>query len=224
MEKSSSHTVHSWCRLCSWPCACAVSRATLWPATCCTISCVPQRSPTPQTTAVCLVASTDPCKSTCPLRYYKCVQYMCRLLITQAFSVFSNVLDHCWSHEFSLPPFLIFAQDWGRPGDLWHLDIRWHVPSTEETAFVFYVLDLLLQPELQRLQRYAQGEQDMSRSEVKSALCNNGKEKKKPIIYNDYFCFLNRDDVLQSLCIVQHCLLGAGSMLPPLDGTTVSGL
>lgn len=89
---------------------------------------------------------------------------------------------------------------------------------------MFYVLDLLLQPELQRLQRYAQGEQDMSRSEVKSALCNNGKEKKKNIIYNDYFCFLNRDDVLQSLCIVQHCLLGAGSMLPPLDGTTVSGL
>uniref|UniRef100_A0A8C1XWS5 Proteasome activator subunit 4b n=1 Tax=Cyprinus carpio TaxID=7962 RepID=A0A8C1XWS5_CYPCA len=86
-------------------------------------------------------------------------------------------------------------KDWGRPGDLWNLEIRWHVPSSEETAFVFYVLDLLLQPELQRLQRYAQGEQDMS-----------------------------RDDVLQSLCVVQHCLLGAGSMLPPLDGRTVTGL
>uniref|UniRef100_A0A8C2H092 Proteasome activator subunit 4b n=1 Tax=Cyprinus carpio TaxID=7962 RepID=A0A8C2H092_CYPCA len=83
-------------------------------------------------------------------------------------------------------------KDWGRPGDLWNLEIRWHVPSSEETAFVFYVLDLLLQPELQRLQRYAQGEQDMS-----------------------------RDDVLQSLCVVQHCLLGAGSMLPPLDGRTL---
>lgn len=33
-----------------------------------------------------------------------------------------------------------------------------------------------------------------------------------------------RDDVLQSLCIVQHCLLGAGSMLPPLEGPTVTGL
>ncbi|KAL0179507.1 hypothetical protein M9458_024949, partial [Cirrhinus mrigala] len=53
-------------------------------------------------------------------------------------------------------------KDWGRPGDLWNLEIKWHVPSAEETAFVFYVLDLLLQPELQRLQRYAQGEQDMS--------------------------------------------------------------
>ncbi|XP_055031264.2 proteasome activator complex subunit 4B isoform X1 [Misgurnus anguillicaudatus] len=86
-------------------------------------------------------------------------------------------------------------KDWGRPGDLWNLEIKWHVPSVEETAFVFYILDLLLQPELQRLQRYAQGEQDMS-----------------------------RDDVLQSLNIIQHCLLGAGSMLPPLGGPPVTGL
>uniref|UniRef100_A0A8B9HHN8 Proteasome activator subunit 4b n=1 Tax=Astyanax mexicanus TaxID=7994 RepID=A0A8B9HHN8_ASTMX len=86
-------------------------------------------------------------------------------------------------------------KDWGRPGDLWNLQVQWHVPSTEETAFVFYILDLLLQPELQRLQRYAQGEQNMS-----------------------------RDDVLQSLSIVQHCLLGAGCMLPPLNGPPVTGL
>lgn len=75
-EKSSSRTAHSWCRYCSWPCACVVSRDTRWPATCCTISYVPQRSPTPQTTAVYLVASTDPCKSTCPLRYQECVQHL----------------------------------------------------------------------------------------------------------------------------------------------------
>lgn len=56
-------------------------------------------------------------------------------------------------------------QDWGRPGDLWNLEIQWHVPSAEESSFVYYVLDLLLQPELLRLQRYAQGEQGMSRSE-----------------------------------------------------------
>uniref|UniRef100_A0A3Q3VQG8 Proteasome activator subunit 4 n=1 Tax=Mola mola TaxID=94237 RepID=A0A3Q3VQG8_MOLML len=73
-------------------------------------------------------------------------------------------------------------KDWGRPGDLWKLDIRWHVPSVEETSFAFYLLDLILQLELQRLRRFAQGEQDM-----------------------------NRDDVLQSLTIVQHCLLGTGS-------------
>uniref|UniRef100_A0AAY4C4F7 Proteasome activator subunit 4 n=1 Tax=Denticeps clupeoides TaxID=299321 RepID=A0AAY4C4F7_9TELE len=83
-------------------------------------------------------------------------------------------------------------KDWGRPGDLWNLDICWHVPNTEERAFVFYTLDLLLQPELQKLKSYAEGEQDMS-----------------------------RDDVLQSLSIVQHCLLGAGSLMPPLSGEPV---
>ncbi|KAG9344464.1 hypothetical protein JZ751_011134 [Albula glossodonta] len=86
-------------------------------------------------------------------------------------------------------------KDWGRPGDLWNLQIQWHVPSAEEKAFVFYVLDLLLQPELLRLQKYAQGEPGMS-----------------------------RDDVLQSLSIIQHCLLGAGSMLPPLQGQPVPDL
>uniref|UniRef100_A0A3Q0SVQ3 Proteasome activator subunit 4 n=1 Tax=Amphilophus citrinellus TaxID=61819 RepID=A0A3Q0SVQ3_AMPCI len=86
-------------------------------------------------------------------------------------------------------------KDWGRPGDLWNLDIRWHVPSIEETSFAFYLLDLILQPELQRLKRFAQGEQDMT-----------------------------RDDVLQSLTIIQHCLLGAGSLMPPLKGEPISEL
>ncbi|XP_036816791.1 proteasome activator complex subunit 4B isoform X1 [Oncorhynchus mykiss] len=86
-------------------------------------------------------------------------------------------------------------KDWGRPGDLWNLHIQWHVPSVEETRFVFYVLDLILQPELLRLQRYAQGERDMT-----------------------------RDDVLQSLSIVQHCLLGAGSLFPPLRGEPITEL
>uniref|UniRef100_A0A8C9XJ56 Proteasome activator subunit 4 n=1 Tax=Sander lucioperca TaxID=283035 RepID=A0A8C9XJ56_SANLU len=86
-------------------------------------------------------------------------------------------------------------KEWGRPGDLWNLDIRWHVPSVVETSFAFYLLDLILQPELQRLQRFAQGEQDMS-----------------------------RDDVLQSLTIIQHCLLGAGSLMPPLKGEPIPEL
>uniref|UniRef100_A0A8C5A3D9 Proteasome activator subunit 4 n=1 Tax=Gadus morhua TaxID=8049 RepID=A0A8C5A3D9_GADMO len=86
-------------------------------------------------------------------------------------------------------------KDWGRPGDLWNLDIQWHVPCVEETSFAFYILDLILQPELQRLQRFSQGELEMS-----------------------------REDVLQSLAIVQHCLLGAGSLMPPLKGEPVSEL
>lgn len=65
-------------------------------------------------------------------------------------------------------PFYIIIQDWGRPGDLWNLDIRWHVPSVEELSLAFYLLDLFLQPELQRLQRFAKGEQDMIRSGSRS--------------------------------------------------------
>uniref|UniRef100_A0AAR2INB5 Proteasome activator Blm10 mid region domain-containing protein n=1 Tax=Pygocentrus nattereri TaxID=42514 RepID=A0AAR2INB5_PYGNA len=78
-------------------------------------------------------------------------------------------------------------KDWGRPGDLLNLAIQWHMPSEEEKSFVFNTLDLLLQNELKQLQRHVQGEQEMS-----------------------------RDDILQSLSIVHHCLLGAGSLLPPL--------
>uniref|UniRef100_A0A672KRB5 Proteasome activator subunit 4 n=1 Tax=Sinocyclocheilus grahami TaxID=75366 RepID=A0A672KRB5_SINGR len=55
-------------------------------------------------------------------------------------------------------------KDWGRPGDLLNLGIQWHVPSTEEKEFVFYLLDLLLKPELRHLQKHTQGEQDISRS------------------------------------------------------------
>ncbi|CAG09459.1 unnamed protein product, partial [Tetraodon nigroviridis] len=86
-------------------------------------------------------------------------------------------------------------KDWGQPGDLWNLDIQWHVPSVEETSFAYYLLDIILQPELQHLKRFAQGEQDMS-----------------------------RDDVLQSLTIVQHCLLGAGGLMPPLKGEPIPEL
>ncbi|XP_068596993.1 proteasome activator complex subunit 4A [Brachionichthys hirsutus] len=86
-------------------------------------------------------------------------------------------------------------KDWGRPGDLWNLDIRWHTPSDEELSFAFHLLDLILQPELERLQRFTMGEQDMS-----------------------------RDDVLQSLTIVQHCLLGAGSLMPILKGEPIPEL
>lgn len=86
-------------------------------------------------------------------------------------------------------------KDWGRPGDLKNLDIQWHVPSAEEKQFVFYLLDLLLKPELQRLQKHMQGEPEIS-----------------------------RDDVLQSLTIIHHCLLGAGSLLPSLHGEPVPEL
>ncbi|KAB1266874.1 Proteasome activator complex subunit 4 [Camelus dromedarius] len=47
--------------------------------------------------------------------------------------------------------------------DLWNLGIQWHVPSSEEVAFAFYLLDSFLQPELIKLQRCGDGELEMSR-------------------------------------------------------------
>ncbi|XP_046888598.1 proteasome activator complex subunit 4B-like [Hypomesus transpacificus] len=85
--------------------------------------------------------------------------------------------------------------DWGRAGDVAALGVCWHVPSKEEEDFVFQLLSRLLQPELQRIRDHVSGQQPMSREEL-----------------------------LQSLAIVQHCLLGTGSMLPPLDGPAVPDL
>ncbi|XP_042364278.1 proteasome activator complex subunit 4B [Plectropomus leopardus] len=86
-------------------------------------------------------------------------------------------------------------RDWGRAGDVADLGVCWHVPDQEEGNFVFQLLSRLLSPELQRIKGHVSGDQPMSREEL-----------------------------LQSLAIVQHCLLGAGSMLPPLNGPHVSDL
>ncbi|XP_062911944.1 proteasome activator complex subunit 4-like isoform X1 [Mobula hypostoma] len=86
-------------------------------------------------------------------------------------------------------------KDWAKPGDLWKLGIQWHVPSEEEITFAYYLLDNFLQPELSRLKRCAVGETEMS-----------------------------RDDIHQSLCIVQNCLMGSGSLLPFLGGDPISDL
>uniref|UniRef100_A0A8C3LK93 Proteasome activator subunit 4 n=1 Tax=Chrysolophus pictus TaxID=9089 RepID=A0A8C3LK93_CHRPC len=86
-------------------------------------------------------------------------------------------------------------KDWGKPGDLWNLDIQWHVPSSEEINFAFYLLDTFLQPELTKLEHYATGKLEMS-----------------------------RDDVQQCLAIVHNCLIGSGNILPPLKGERVAHL
>ncbi|KFO18474.1 Proteasome activator complex subunit 4 [Fukomys damarensis] len=55
------------------------------------------------------------------------------------------------------------VKDWGKPGDLWNLGIQWHVPSSEEVSFAFYLLDSFLQPELIKLQHCGDGDLEMSR-------------------------------------------------------------
>ncbi|KAE8600768.1 hypothetical protein XENTR_v10013403 [Xenopus tropicalis] len=86
-------------------------------------------------------------------------------------------------------------KDWGKPGDLWNLNIKWHVPSAEEIDFAYYLLDTFLRPELQKLDCYSSGELDMS-----------------------------RDEVQQCLAIVHNCLTGSGNLLPSLQGERVTHL
>ncbi|MEE6474292.1 hypothetical protein FKM82_010338 [Ascaphus truei] len=86
-------------------------------------------------------------------------------------------------------------KDWGKPGDLWNLNIKWHVPSSEEITFAYYLLDNFLQPELLKLERYGNGELEMA-----------------------------RDDVQQCLTIVHSCLIGSGNLLPSLQGERVTHL
>uniref|UniRef100_A0A8D0D6T8 Uncharacterized protein n=1 Tax=Sander lucioperca TaxID=283035 RepID=A0A8D0D6T8_SANLU len=86
-------------------------------------------------------------------------------------------------------------RDWGRAGDVADLGVCWHVPDQEEENFVFQLLSRLLHPELQRIKEW-------------TVPCG----------------LIHREELLQSLAIVQHCLLGAGSLLPPLDGPHVSDL
>ncbi|KAG9484281.1 hypothetical protein GDO78_009934 [Eleutherodactylus coqui] len=86
-------------------------------------------------------------------------------------------------------------KDWGKAGDLWSLNIKWHVPSAEEIEFAYYLLDNFLRPELEKLNCYGSGELEMS-----------------------------RDDVQQCLTIVHNCLTGSGNLLPPLKGERVSHL
>ncbi|KAL3232022.1 hypothetical protein MRX96_023105 [Rhipicephalus microplus] len=84
-------------------------------------------------------------------------------------------------------------REWGRAGDIDHLDIKWHVPSSEELACVQDLLETFLQPELQALLGWSRGERTLSREEVQ-----------------------------RSLNLVLDCILGAGLALPLWPGEPVN--
>ncbi|CAF90544.1 unnamed protein product [Tetraodon nigroviridis] len=131
-----------------------------------------------------------------------CVRLRCKRAYALACSLLEHLLrslSHIYPTEYRSTAGGFHAQlpirDWGRAGDLAALDVRWHVPGPEEQDWVFQLLSRLLQPELEHIQAHASGGQPMSREEL-----------------------------LQSLAVVQHCMLGAGSLLPPLEGAPVPDL
>lgn len=54
-------------------------------------------------------------------------------------------------------------KDWGKPGDLFNLNIQWHIPSREEKLLAKDLLDMFLQPELTKLERFVDESLTLSR-------------------------------------------------------------
>uniref|UniRef100_A0A8C3SWB5 Proteasome activator subunit 4 n=1 Tax=Chelydra serpentina TaxID=8475 RepID=A0A8C3SWB5_CHESE len=105
-------------------------------------------------------------------------------------------------------------KDWGKPGDLWNLNIQWHVPSSKEITFAYYLLDSFLQPELTKLEHYANGKQEMSRDDVQqcltivhnclivsSVICNNTLFVSIPTV--DYILNNSEDDTKSLFLIIK---------------------
>ncbi|XP_031434367.1 proteasome activator complex subunit 4A isoform X3 [Clupea harengus] len=133
----------------------------------------------------------------------------------QGYSLASNLLYHCLRSTALIYPVeycsvpggfqkplseYLPIKDWGRPGDLLNLGIQWHVPNADERAFVFEVLDLLLKPELQRLESYAQGEQGMSR--VRSVV-----DLDETRLYTGVEYDMSRENYREVICRVTRQLL-----------------
>ncbi|CAH3144364.1 unnamed protein product [Porites evermanni] len=88
--------------------------------------------------------------------------------------------------DFGTPPTEhLFIRDWGKPGDLFNLNIQWHIPSREEKLLAKDLLDMFLQPELTKLERFV-----------------------------DESLTLSREGLQQSLNIISGCLSGASILLP----------
>ncbi|KAH8027892.1 hypothetical protein HPB51_011122 [Rhipicephalus microplus] len=112
----------------------------------------------------------------------------CSLLFPLDYRMTAVPWEQCLNFAEYLP-----IREWGRAGDIDHLDIKWHVPSSEELACVQDLLETFLQPELQALLGWSRGERTLSREEVQ-----------------------------RSLNLVLDCILGAGLALPLWPGEPVN--
>lgn len=80
-------------------------------------------------------------------------------------------------------------RDWGRPGDVNNLRMKWHMPSPEERAFAGQLLQCYLFENLQLLQRHTDA--------------SSGA--------------LPREVLQRTLSHSLDCVLGSGALLPPWD-------
>ena len=87
---------------------------------------------------------------------------------------------------------LDLLKDWGCSMDVHHLDVKWHIPSTEELAFATQLLESFLRSELNTLEDWIKGDKS-----------------------------LTREDVQRCLLIISDCINGAASALPLWNGHNI---
>ena len=59
--------------------------------------------------------------------------------------------------------FLIIHQDWGKPGDMDNLGVKWHVMTAAEKQFATGLLQKFLLPQLENIDKYIKDDTTMSR-------------------------------------------------------------
>ena len=88
-----------------------------------------------------------------------------QVTITQKMTESNSSVNHGLLIEQNFVLFLSnnAIQDWGKPGDLFNLNIQWHIPSREEKLLAKDLLDMFLQPELTKLERFVDESLTLSR-------------------------------------------------------------
>lgn len=134
-----------------------------------------------------------------------CLHLKCKKAYSRAGKLLKAILSSCSSlyvtewcsikEGFSTPPEEHFyIRDWGKPGDVDDLDVKWHVPSDEELQFVNELLQLFLLPELRKLKDYMSG------------------------------VSFTRDELHQRLQIIGVTIVGTSCVLPDWENEPVAGL
>ncbi len=65
----------------------------------------------------------------------------------------------------------MFFQDWGIPGDIHNLQLKWHVPDEEENKFAAELLERFLIGELDRLKSHREGAATLERWAISRTSC-----------------------------------------------------
>lgn len=58
---------------------------------------------------------------------------------------------------------LLWLQDWGKPGNLHNIQLKWYVPGNKEVACVQSLISRYLPPELQRIESFIRDDVQLTR-------------------------------------------------------------